>query len=402
MENINTKNIFGKKTVLWISVAVIVLELALFFIYSKKNQHVSEVQNTSNQIAGSSLEFQIKNYAYDVSLEGLYFGKGMFGPKDSNYNPRALKLTDGTYSWGPDHNVFQSGCTSDTMHLASIAQDSNHQPLYALGDLNGDSKDDAVVILNLEYKEYGTGSKDSCTCLPEDFSTLLLITLVNNNGQLEQTDSARVSDVSKISVDNGIITVTGKNIEYYKLVSGKLVIPGNSFQKPTLPANLKTYNNDDFGFSFQYPDDLNFDIQKVQPPTLFKMEMSPANIQGSALTISVNAESYASCVSTGLTGSKEREYAKEIMINGIPFYKTAGGDGAAGTYRTEVQYTTFNNEKCYRIWLQYFTHQCQNYLPFESGDTQQAQAYNDCLANNKSAEALLNIADIIVSTFALN
>jgi len=412
------QNKYFKFLLMLLIVAIVIPQITLAFWYNPFSWHIwgniwnyifhkqtpaVEQQPQQNNV---NLLDQIKNYAYDVSSEGLYFSKGMFGPQDSNYNPHAVQLTNGFYKSGPYHNTYVSGCTSDITHLISLATDSNGNPLYALGDLNGDGKEDAAVILNLEYKEENqAGPNDYCKPIggqPEDFSRLMLIVLVNNNGKLEQKDSymwgeaniPTASGLSDITINNGIITLNGKNTDEYKLINGKIVITGKSFQTPSLPQDLKTYNVNNFGFSFQYPGNLNFTIQDVQPPALFGMQTGSANTEGNVITVSVSAENLFSCVSPGQGG-----LATELIINGIPFYRTTGGGGGMGTFDTEIQYAAFENGRCYRVGLQYFTHNCDNYLPLESGNTRQEQGYNDCLANNKSAEALSGIPDVIVSTF---
>ncbi len=143
---------------------------------------------------------------------------------------------------------------------------------------------------------------------------------------------------------------------------------------------------------------MKFTTPVAQPPALFVAQTGSANSEDNLFTTTVNSEDLSTC-SGGIIGGK---VATNFTINGITFYKSTGTDAAMGTESMMVQYSTFKNGKCYLIGLQYFTHNCDNYLPIVSGNTQQAQSYNNCLANNKSAEALSGILDTIVSTFKLN
>ena len=346
---------------------------------------------------------QIENASYDVSSEGLYFSSGMFGPKDKNYNPNALKLVNGSYVYGPDHITYPSGCASDVTHSASIAKNSAGVPLVAFGDLNGDGQGDAAVVLNLTYEENNkAGPHDYClTQSGIPHIAPILIVLINKNGQPFQVDQYMgrngpvgifvATDMESIKIKNGIINLMQKNKEDgYKLLYDELVKIGEQLVAGSIPAGWKTYANDNLGISFKYPLDISPKVSQL--PDAYK------NSLPDGIYILVTNNDFRTC-SSSLPGYSYSGIPIETLVGQVPFYKIAQGDAAMGTYNTEIQYAAFRDNKCYQIGVQYFTHNCSNYLPLEAGNTALAKAYNDCLSNNAAAEKLQTILDQIVSTF---
>ena len=57
------------------------------------------------------------------------------------------------------------------------------------------------------------------------------------------------------------------------------------------------------------------------------MQTGSINSEDNVFSVAVNAEDFSSCVGGVIDGG----LATELIINGIPFYKTTGGD-AAGSY----------------------------------------------------------------------
>ncbi len=344
---------------------------------------------------------QFKNASYDISSEGLYFSTGMFGPKEENYNPASLKLTNGSYNYGPEHITYPSQCTSDVTHSVSILKDSNGQPMVAFGDLDGDGQGDAVVMLNLTYEEKHKGGPHDF-CLTNDnipIYKLMLVVFLNKNGlplQVDQymgrngaTGGFNDSDISSMKIQNGTIDLVKKTTEdHYKLVGGKLVKAGQVFVAQNIPSEWKTYTNNSLGISFMYPSDVTLDN-----PQLGGIKLS------NGIYISVSNDDFGTCVNKL---DEPHGIPAEIMINNTPFYEISGGDAAMGTYGNAVQYSAVKNGICYQAGVFYFTHNCSAYLPLEQMNAQQKENYNKCLVNNTSAQALPGVLDKIISTLKFN
>ena len=317
----------------------------------------------------------------------------MFGINDPNYNPKAVKLVSGFYSFGPEHKVLPSSCTDDVTHSISIAKNSDGSQMVAFGDLNGDGSNDAVVVLNLVYQENNMqGPYDYCK--PGGTSSYInsipmMIVLSDENGKIIQSDQYRLDGQNGFKIDNlqnfkiqdKIIVLSGNSAQaQYKLVNNKLVKVGSAFTVINPPADWKTYKNDDLGITFKYKDGVKLIIN------------STPQQEQNYFSISVNNNDFAKCVAGP-------DIPTEEIINQVSFYKTGESDAAMGTYYTQITYATVKNNKCYVITLQYFTHNCENYLPLETGNTQQSASYNQCIADNKSATGLEDVLDGIISTF---
>ena len=417
------------KKYLIIIITIIILAVILgggYYIYSKLEQQKPVACTTEAKICpdgssvgrtGPNCEFascsnpssltlnQLENASYDVSSEGLYFSTGMFGPQDKNFNPKALKLVNGLYSFGPEHKVLPSQCTENVTHSVSIKKNSDGSPMVAFGDLNGDGVSDAVVMLNLTYEENNqTGPHDYCSPdgkTSSSDSEPMLVVFINKNNQPMQVDQYmgrsvgtsdyKIEDMENLKIQGSIINLTEKSAqEVYKLVSNKLVKVGPSFVASNIPADWKTYTNNNLGITFQYPDSANL---SVNDSVAAQKELQTKE---GDVSVSVDSKDFKSCVQFDVV------IPTEIIVNQTPFYQTKEGDAAMGTYHTEIQYATVKDGKCYSINLQYFTHNCSNYLPLEQGNTQQAQGYNKCLADNKSATALEDVLNGIMSTFKFN
>ncbi len=329
----------------------------------------TSISKRSNQSNKSLSLQQIENSSYDISSEGLYFSRGMFGIKDSNYNPRSVKLINGVYSYGPQHNRWKSGCTSDSTYLVSIAKDSYQGSLVAFGDLNNDGKKDAIVMLNLTFKEINTGGPhDYClsSSSPWSSSVSLLIVFINKNGQPFQVDAYNLTHhfhcggISSIKIDNGIIYVSC-NVKdetitrSYKLVNDVLVKTNQSFISPSIPADWKTHVDNNLGISFKYPPKASININTYKNERTYKIVIA------NHISISVGNDSFKNCISPDW----KMDIPTEIMINQMPFYKTSESDSAMGGLTGVItQYSTVKNNKCYQIRLNYtFYHDEEEKLP---------------------------------------
>ena len=83
-------------------------------------------------------------------------------------------------------------------------------------------------------------------------------------------------------------------------------------------------------------------------------------------------------------------------INNVEYCLYTTGDAATGHAFNYYYFATVKSQKCLVAYLATNTTNCDNYLPLENGNAQQAQNYNDCLTTNKNQPTILNE---VISTF---
>lgn len=151
-------------------------------------------------------------------------------------------------------------------------------------------------------------------------------------------------------------------------------------------ANWQTYTNSQYGFEFRYPD--NFFDTGHEPKVLAK-DCNYSNLPAICPNINIVAAG-------SITSNVENPQIRKIMINGNDYCVYQMSDGAAGHVYYYDYYATVKNQKCLVVELDTSAANCDNYLPIESGNTQQKQNYESCVTKNSERP---NILSRIVSTF---
>ena len=142
-------------------------------------------------------------------------------------------------------------------------------------------------------------------------------------------------------------------------------------------ANWNTASNNEMGFSFKYPSGF-FDA-------------------GHEPSISITDCNYqvfpGQCPNMA---SSPTQVVNKLVVNGVNYCLYQNGDAGAGHQYYYDYYLTVKNQKCLEVELDSATTTCENYLPLETGNTQQAQNYNTCIAQRQNRPTILNQ---IINTF---
>ncbi len=118
-----------------------------------------------------------------------------------------------------------------------------------------------------------------------------------------------------------------------------------TFTPSPVPAQWLTYTNQQYGFQFMYPPQSQI---LSQSPTYLKMNLPFT--QGTNLVEkyleTVVVENASACQSPLSSTSPPGSPTETVVINGIPFLKQMGGDGAAGNHYEWVAYSTLQGNAC--------------------------------------------------------
>ena len=156
-------------------------------------------------------------------------------------------------------------------------------------------------------------------------------------------------------------------------------------QNPDQMAGWKTYTNSHYGFSLKYPDNF-FDVGHT--PELY------GAVQCNYQNVPENCPDINKLV--GSLAGLPNQPGMKINTNGVDYCQYEIADAAAGHRYYTDYYVTVKNNMCFTIGVQTSETNCDNYLPLESGNTQQEQNYKQCVAKNAARGPTMSQ---IVSTF---
>jgi hypothetical protein len=167
-------------------------------------------------------------------------------------------------------------------------------------------------------------------------------------------------------------------------------------------ANWKIETNTQFGFEFKYPD--NFFAVNQEPQILIgdcNTEVFPdscPNINNIVIQEQVVAGGDINAIKSNLSYPSywKNPIGEKSTINNVPYclYQT---EGAAMMHEfNSYYYATVVGNQCLVVNLNTSTTNCDAYLPLETGNTEQANNYNNCITTNKNQPDILSQ---IVSTF---
>lgn len=92
-------------------------------------------------------------------------------------------------------------------------------------------------------------------------------------------------------------------------------------------------------------------------------------------------------------------YPDPVTVNGVLYHHVEIVEGAAGHRYYTDYYVSENNNECLTIKLDTFESVCENYLPLEQGNTEQATNYNACMVHRENRPKVLQQ---IINTFKFN
>ena len=170
---------------------------------------------------------------------------------------------------------------------------------------------------------------------------------------------------------------------------------------PDFTKGWKTYDSSQYGFEMKYPEDFfdanqqpkllagecNYNVFPNQCPNINNIVADGLSIRGgdaNAIRDNLSNPGY-----WDISGQKQ-------TINNTEYCLYATGDAATGHAFNYYYYATVKNNKCLVVHLAASTENCDVYLPLESGNTEQANNYNNCVKTNSVQPTVLNE---VVSTF---
>ena len=174
---------------------------------------------------------------------------------------------------------------------------------------------------------------------------------------------------------------------------------------PDHTAGWNTLNNNEYSFSLKYPNeffdaghtpkilvgDCNYSVFPNKCPNIY-------NIVAGDFPFVSSAQNWDSSFDSTNKTSNFHPVTKPI-INNIPYCMYSVSDAGMSQQYGYFYYVTVKNQKCLVVYMATSTTNCDFYLPLESGNTEQAKNYNDCLATNKNQPTILNE---IINTFKFN
>ncbi len=175
------------------------------------------------------------------------------------------------------------------------------------------------------------------------------------------------------------------------VVVGYLIWANNSFKEmmfaptptPDGMGGWQTVTNSEYGFSMLYPESF-FDAGHGPSVIIGNCNYQVAPSQCPDISKLI-ADSDLTTVQPSMT-----------KINNVNYCKYSVGDAAAGHRYYYDYFSTVKNQKCVVVELVTSETNCDNYLPLESGNTEQATNYQNCVDKNAKRTSTL---DKIISTF---
>ena len=161
-------------------------------------------------------------------------------------------------------------------------------------------------------------------------------------------------------------------------------------EDPTL--NWNSLGDSRVEFKFKYPKDF-FD-QTHEPKLLIgdcSYAIFPDQCPDIKNIVAQDNDAKGNYVTTSANTSK-------TTINNTPYCATEISDAASGSLYNYYYFTTTRNQKCLVVYLATSSTNCNNYLPLETGNTEQKQNYDDCIKKNNEQPKIL---EQIANTFEL-
>ena len=209
-----------------------------------------------------------------------------------------------------------------------------------------------------------------------------------------------------IAVILGLLVILGF-FAYQKFISSGTEGQNSQGQRDDIKEDSttkdwKVFHDNKYAFELRYPEDF-FDINQ-QPKLLAgscNYEVFPdkcPNINN----IVINDLAYGGGDLEIIKNNfKDPNYwdnpaGTKQTIHGVPYCLYSTGDAAAGHAFNYYYFVTVKSTKCLVVSLVTSTENCDNYLPLENGNTEQAKNYQNCVATNENQPKIL---DKIISTF---
>jgi hypothetical protein len=167
-------------------------------------------------------------------------------------------------------------------------------------------------------------------------------------------------------------------------------------------ANWQTYTNSQYGFQMKYPSDF-FDAGQ-QPKLLAgdcNYNVFPSkcpDINNIVINDMASGGGDLNAIKSNLSNPGYWDYPNgtQKTINNVQYCLYTTGDAATGHAFNYYYFATVKDKKCLIAYLATSTTNCDFYLPLESGNTEQAKNYTDCVTTNKNQPTILNE---VINTF---
>jgi len=228
------------------------------------------------------------------------------------------------------------------------------------------------------------------------FLIIILVILILSVGGFYFFTNKKVNTVAcaqeaMICPDGSAVGRTGPNCAF---------APCPTVQDPT--ADWQTETNSQSGFEFKYPasfsavnqqpkiltGDCNYNVFPDSCPNINDIVIKDLASTGGDINVIKSNLSYPSYW--------KNPNGEKLTINDVPYCLYQASDAGMGHVYTSYYYTIVANKQCLVVNLNTTTSNCENYLPVETGNTQQQTNYNNCLTTNQNQPKILSQ---IISTF---